>query len=208
MSGIYRLGCGDHLWHLLEHTVIDHPERRGLIRELLLIGYAITECSDDDLVAVNKRIETHSLCAAFRAAYEAGDDLRKGRCDRDLLESVAATFYAVRVVLLSVNLPRALEAYVYKWSFAWLLGRAARDSLREEIWSVSLDPSVQQPVAWLERWAPPAARPLRLSLRLARALIAAAIALPVAVVARRITRHATAAVSAHGRQPESSVYWD
>ena len=188
VPGIYRLGCGDHLWHLLEHTVVDHPERRGLTRELLLIGYAIAECSDDDLVAVNKRIETHSLCTPFRAAYEAGDDLRKGRYDRDLLESVAATFYAVRVVLLSFNLPRVLETYIYRWSFAWLLGRVARHSLREEIWSVSLDPSVQQPVAWLEQRVPPIARPFRLAFRLARAVIAAAIALPVSFIAGRVAR--------------------
>ena len=212
VPGICRLGWRDHLWHLLEHMVIDHPERRGFIRELMLIGQAIAECGENDLTAVNRRIDGCSHRRALREVFEAADHLRKGRCDNVPLESVAAAFYSVRVVLQPVLLPLFLEGYVYKWAFGWLMGRAARRSLWDEIWFTSLDRSTNPPVAWLERWARPVARPFRLSLRLARALIAAAIAFPVAVMARRITRHATATVSAHdtghGPQPESSVYLD
>ena len=194
VPGICRLGWRDHLWHLLEHMVIDHPERCGLIRELMLIGQAIAECGEADLTAVNSRIDGCSHRGALREVFEAADHLRNGRCDNVPLESVAAAFYSVRVVLRPVSLPLFLEAYVYKWAFGWLMGRAARRSLWNEIWFISLDRSTNPSVAWLEHWARPVARPIRLSLRLARALIAAAIARPISLVAGGVARSALSQV--------------
>ncbi len=94
LPGVYRLTWRDHLWHLLEHLVVDHPERRGLIRELMLIGQAIAECGEDDLSAVNRRIDGCSHSKALREVFEAVDHLRKRRYDNVPLESVAAAFYS------------------------------------------------------------------------------------------------------------------
>jgi hypothetical protein len=47
--GLAKLAAADHLWYLLFHSVVMHPERRGRIRDLLLMGHAYRACSADDV---------------------------------------------------------------------------------------------------------------------------------------------------------------
>lgn len=190
--GLYRLAWSDHLWHMLEHLVLDHPERRPLFRELMLLDAAIAQCDRQNLAAVNRRIEAHALGEQFRDVYDAAEALGAGKCDSEWLDRLTAVVYAVRLVLLSVPLPRFLEGYVYRWTFGWLMGRAVRRGLREEIRQVTLDRSTEHLVAHLERGLPFLARPVRVTLRLVRAIIAAAMALPAAATAATVARAARA----------------
>src|SRR5207253_2109944 len=61
VPGLSRLGAVDHLWHLLVHTVVTHPYRRGALRDLLLTMEALRDCAPAELREVERRIAAHPL---------------------------------------------------------------------------------------------------------------------------------------------------
>ena len=191
-DGLWRLSATDHLWHLLEHVTVDHPERCGLIRELLLIGVAAVECSDREMEHVRSRVSGHPRGDMMRTTLQMAEDLYGRRLVGDPLAGVTAIAYAVRTVLLGVPLPRVLEPHVYKWSFGLLLGRAARRRLWNDIWVLSLEYSLGRYLGWLERRTGRLGKGYRILLRLVRGALAIALALPVAFVAGRLARRAVA----------------
>ncbi|PYP65567.1 MAG: hypothetical protein DMD36_19100, partial [Gemmatimonadetes bacterium] len=57
--GLWRLGPADHLWHVLVHSVVTHPYRRGCLRDVVLTSTAVGECSPAELESVASRIARH-----------------------------------------------------------------------------------------------------------------------------------------------------
>ncbi|MBB4634545.1 nucleotidyltransferase family protein [Longimicrobium terrae] len=74
-AGLFRLSPALHLWHVLVHGVTHHPERRGAIRDLLVLAAARRDCAPDDLARVHAVVRTHPhralMAAALRMAEEA-----------------------------------------------------------------------------------------------------------------------------------------
>ncbi len=132
VPGLYRLRPKDHLWHLLEHVAIDHPERRGFVRELMLISSAIAECTENDVAMVRRLIEKHALRTRLRELFSTARAFGEGRSTGDRLQRVAAAFYAVRLLLLDASLRESLQGYVYQWAFAVQSGQHERRRLPGE----------------------------------------------------------------------------
>src|SRR5262245_33125871 len=49
VPGLWRLAPVDHCLHVLTHTVVDHPDRRGRLRDLLVLRDALAQCSPHDV---------------------------------------------------------------------------------------------------------------------------------------------------------------
>ena len=54
-----RPGDADHLWQMLVHSVELHPERRGRLRDALLMWRVVGACSAVDLADVEQRVARH-----------------------------------------------------------------------------------------------------------------------------------------------------
>ena len=180
--GLFRLGAAEHLWHLLQHVVLDHPERRGLLRELLLLQHAVGECDEAQLGEVREQIHKDDERERFLEVLAGVEAIHHDNPTQPLVD-VAARFYAVRSLLDGVPLPHSLEGYVYKWAFGWLFGREARRRLWEEVFWRGLEPSMHHHIKLAERTAPLLGRAYRVSLRTLRAIAAITIAIPAALAA-------------------------
>ena len=195
---LHRLGAADHLWHMLTHIALDHPNRQAHLRELLLVAGAVDECATDEMADVGRRIAGHAQCETLWRTLLASRDLIAGV---DSQAVVAAKVYAVRRVLRSVRMPRILCPYVYEWAFALFFGKAARRRLWKRIWQPSLEPSLFGPVRWLETKAGRIGTVMRRVLRLGRAALAIAVAIPAAAAARRTASAAVTALAARANPP-------
>ena len=95
VPGVLRLSPANHLWHVLVHGVVHHVDRRGSLRELLLLRSARAACAADDLVEVERRAAAHPAARplhdvlAMLAALAAGDG------PGDPFRAVAAVRYAL-----------------------------------------------------------------------------------------------------------------
>ena len=196
VQGLHRLGRADHLWHLLLHAVVDHPERRGNIRDLLLIGGGVSDCTVDELGAVRRQVATHPSRRVLEETLSMAQAVDTKNLLGDPLEYASAVRYSVRVLLCPLPIPRVLEGYVYRWAVALLFGPAERRNMWKEVFNVSIDPSSHRKVAWLEQRAPRMGRCFRVAGRLARTVLALKGAAPTALLAGRIARRATDELSA------------
>ena len=77
-AGLSRLGAPDHVWHLLVHSVVSHPYRRGSLRDVLLIADALRDCSPTELEEVERRSASHRLARTLHAQLEMARELGAG----------------------------------------------------------------------------------------------------------------------------------
>ena len=96
--GLFRLAPADHLWHLLLHCGIQHPERSSALRDQLLIRHAVADCDAAELAAVRGAVRAHPRAAALQATLDAA--LADGRDEGDDSMMLAAARYAAGAVIL------------------------------------------------------------------------------------------------------------
>jgi hypothetical protein len=60
-----------HLWHVLTHGMLHHPERRGAIRELLLLRDALSACTPDERASALRMVASHPLQERLAAVLDA-----------------------------------------------------------------------------------------------------------------------------------------
>ena len=99
-----RPGDADHLWHMLVHGVEQHPERRGRLRDALLMWRVLAACSAADIAEVERRIAAH---VNRKALAEMLDFVRGLNADSppDQLRTRAAARYALRWLELHAPVP-------------------------------------------------------------------------------------------------------
>lgn len=126
VPGLFRLHARDHLRHLLEHGVRDHPERRGSVRDLLLVAEAVCRVPDAPAEAPGGGGQ------AERNMLAMGRALAGGHAPPDAFAAEAAARYLVAGYLGSWlpptkfrrDLGGALAAMVsHPREYAWLWGR-------------------------------------------------------------------------------------
>jgi len=88
--GLLRLAPADHLWHALLHLVLQHPERRSCLRDLLVVRDAAAACDGGERAEVEARIDAHGQAEMLRRVLAAA----AGAQDDQALEALAATRYA------------------------------------------------------------------------------------------------------------------
>jgi hypothetical protein len=163
IPGLHALAADEHAWHVLVHGAVSHRERRGRIRDLVLLGAALAECGDEELQRLRARAAAHPRGGLLLAVMDAAHAVAEGRPLPDRFVSAAAGRYLTITSLLPLGLPRrflrdtinsafsALEgggdlgAY---WSHVARSGSGAR-TLVQLPWRMARLALASLPAAWL-----------------------------------------------------------
>ncbi|HEY7768983.1 nucleotidyltransferase family protein [Longimicrobium sp.] len=163
-SPLRVLHPADHLLHLLVHSAVHHPDRRGRLRDLLLIADAVARCAPGDLHAVRAAAAREAQAAPVTAQLERAVAIANGAgVGADGFALTAAGSY-----LMTEAFPRwGLRGAVLE--YAWLAGSAAvaaRSGAPSASGAHTLGiASAFAPLAWLRRHAPRAERAARVLVR-------------------------------------------
>ena len=187
-AGLSRLGAADHLWHLLVHTVVTHPHRRGSLRDVLLTAEALHDSSPAELREVELLIAGHPLSQPLDELLAMARELRDGVPVRDRFRLEAAANYLLRGPLGWLRDSRFWTPAFASALFS-LLGSAV-DRRRE--WALAwMRPQFPSPwgfAARLERRSPRIGRWSRTAVKIARLIVVRMAAWPVALAARLLAR--------------------
>jgi hypothetical protein len=186
-AGLSSLGAADHLWHLLIHTVVTHPHRRGSLRDVLLAREALGDCSPAELREVERRSATHPLSQPLSDLLAMALELRDGVAVQDRFRREAAANYLLRGPLGWLGFSR-LWTNAFLSALFSLLGSAI-DRRREWAlaWARPPFPSPWGLAARLERRSPRIGRWSRTAVKLTRLIVVRMAAWPVAMAARLLT---------------------
>jgi hypothetical protein len=182
---LWRLAPADHAWHLLIHATEQHPERRGRIRELLLLNAALRDCSGAELAALRERAAARPLGGVLLAQMElAGALYASGEAPRDPFPLTAASGYILG--MLHVGFPEWLSWMAWRATAAVV---ARREGGYSDVGGGTLHlPSHNPVLAWLRRVAPPAEQAARRLVRRGPEWGMAPLGLAVAAAAARAVR--------------------
>lgn len=95
IPGISRPASAAHLWHLLVHAGLHHLQRRGRLRDLLLLRLALDDCGPEDVEVVRARIDRHRAAPVLRAMVAMARGFDSGREPEDPFRAVAAAAFAL-----------------------------------------------------------------------------------------------------------------
>lgn len=182
--GIARLAPADHLWHVLVHCVEHHLERRGMIRDLVLLRGALDACTPDDEASVARRAAAHGSAAALTAMLRMARALAHGQAPGDPFPQAAALRYllASGAAPFAPATPRGLETT--SAAAALVSGMYLRRWFGEPS-SVLTLPSARGS-RWLDQRIPLLALPARAAWRGTRLALVTLPALRLARAARRL----------------------
>lgn len=180
-----RLEAADHLWHLLVHAAVQHPFKRGRLRDLLLIARALGESPEAVRASLRARAAAGPAAAALLGTWGMAQALAAGRTPADAFPRIAAGNY-----LLRAEPPRgAMRGHDVAVCVFALLGTADdRRALLRRVWHNPGHPSAIPSVARVERAAPWLGAAARRVARAVRYAAAAARSLPLAVRAHGAAR--------------------
>lgn len=205
VSGAYRLAPADELWHLLCHSTLQHLERRGQLREVLLLAGALQRAAPHERAAVEARAARHPHAAVLGRALEMAAAAAHGRPPPDRFPEMAAGRCLWHAALDRASLanPRSRRDILDLWrrlpaaraalngAFFASLG-SRRDVL--DLWrrfpAAGSLPSVLPAVASLERRLPRVGGAARMVLRTLNLGLASALTIGTAARARRLARNA------------------
>jgi hypothetical protein len=179
-DGLLALSPEQHAWHLLVHGTVSHRDRRGRLRELVLLADARAGCSDDEWARVRARVNVHPAAPLLNAAMDAAERLREGAVPPDPARLEAAARYVVVLRLSALRLSR----------------RAQRDLANATFSLLSAGPEYRG--MWASAFSAPAPAGARVPFALRRAWRAARLAAvsPGALLLARDARRAAAAAGA------------
>jgi len=186
VPGLWRLCAADHLWHLLVHTVVTHPYRRGALRDVLLITEAIGDCDAAALGTVERRVSAHPLSQQLGDLLAMARELRDGLPVEDRFRREAAANYVLRGPL-GLRYSRFWMTAFLTALFAQLGGATDRRLEWATAWQRPPFPSPWGLAARLEHRWPALGRWCRTATRVARLVAARAAAWPVAAVVRYVS---------------------
>lgn len=193
VPGLFRMAPANHLWHVLLHGTLHHPERRGALRDVLVAATAVRWCAPGDLAEVERRCRAHprgrlpaTMLAMARSMVEGAptDRFRRQAAAAYLLYQLTGRYHPREALLLP--LARTIFA----------LGEGAGEYAR--LWYGTPASAVSRGYAGgsrLDRTVPLAAALGRAAWRSAH--LAAALA-PAAWLARTARRVAESSVSPSG----------
>jgi len=195
LSGLSRLSPRDHTLHMLTHVVIDHPDRRGRLRDSLLIGSALAECDADAKREIARVIGSIPYAKYLGQQLDFAQALAEYRAEADPFEMAAfSRFWMVDRERTRRPPGTALWGELYPTMWHWVIGQAAgwsnRQRMLDGLHELSAAPSALPLTAWLERHASPVGRTLRLAIRAAQYILTYILAWPLARAIRRDARRA------------------
>lgn len=164
--GLWKLGPADHLFHLLFHTAIHHPERLGCIRDLELIAATVDDCHPEDLQAVKQRIDSVPEMKLLHDVVAVAESLVQGSVACDPWSDTAAARYLVHTWPPLKRLPEQWGKYFVHSVFHLLRGPKSYSRWIHD----SSSPSSVGALRWLNRHFPGLAWELRAAYRTTAAL--------------------------------------
>jgi len=183
VAGLFRMAPANHLWHVLLHGTLHHPERRGSLRDVLVAAAAAGWCAGGDLAEVERRCRAHprgrlpARMLAMARSVAAGTPV-------DGFRHEAAAAYLLYQLTLRYHPPTQLLLALARTTFA--LGESRGEYAG--LWygsHVSAIPRGYTGTSWLDRTVPAAATAGRAAWRAAH--LAAGLA-PAAWLARTAAR--------------------
>ncbi len=186
VAGLWRLGAADHLWHLLVHTVVTHPHRRGSLRDAMLAAEALANCSPPEVKEVERLIAGHPLSEPLGDVLAMARQLHAGVPVRDRLRREAAANYVLRGPLGWLGYSRFWTGAFVSALFSQLGSRVCRRYEWALAWSRPDFTSPWRLAAWLERRSPTLGRWSRTSVKLARLIVCRIVTWPVSRAAIRL----------------------
>ena len=187
VAGLSRLGAADHLWHLLLHSVVTHPHRRGCMRDVLLAAEALADCAPSDLKGVERLVGGHPLAKPLGDQLAMAREQRDGVPTKDRFRREAAANYVLRGPLGWLGFSKFWTGAFVSALFSQLGSTDCRRHEWAQAWTRPDFPSPWVLAARLERRAPRLGRWCRTSVKVARLICARIAAFPIAVAARRLT---------------------
>ncbi|MBI4503730.1 MAG: nucleotidyltransferase family protein [Gemmatimonadetes bacterium] len=193
LPGLSRLAPRDHLWHMLTHVVIDHPDRRGRLRDALLIGAALAECTAEEEREMEQEIARLPYARPLADQLAFARRLTQRQRASDPFELVAFTNFWMLERERLRRIPRTpigelIYPTVWHWVIALVAGWSNRQRLVDGLHEDSPSPSRLRVTAWLERHVPPVGKALRLGVRAIQYAVAFVLAWPLARQVRRAAK--------------------
>ena len=187
---LLRLAPADHLRHLLLHTAVHHPHRRGRVRDLLLIGAAVRALGGAGADAAMASLAAHPFATQLGETLGAAGTLAEGRTPKDRWRRTSGAAYAAAASAWVARLSRARQAELANCLFAAVGCAEDRRRVWARLWAAAATPSELPALVWLEDRSAVAGSAARRALRAARYAAAAAAALPLVRAARAAERRA------------------
>jgi len=178
-----RPAPGDHAWHLLVHSALHHPLRRGQLRDLLLLAAALRECAPEEVEEMAGRARAHRFAGPLGEVLAAARAAAAETPATDHFRRMAAAAYGLQAFSTRLRLPPWVRAELVLAVVPLVGGAADRGEFRALL-ARSSHGSHLPPLAWAERRAPLLGHALRTAARGARYAFWTAAALPLAVAAR------------------------
>ncbi|SOD02900.1 Uncharacterised nucleotidyltransferase [bacterium JGI 053] len=108
VAGLRRLRSTAHLWHVLTHGTLHHPERRGALRDLLVAASAAGWCTPAELAEVERRVAAHGRGEVLGRMLAMARGLAAGAAVDDRFAREAATAYLLYAFTARHRPPTAL----------------------------------------------------------------------------------------------------
>jgi hypothetical protein len=147
---------------VLHHSAEQHPDRRGRLRELLVVAQAIHRCTPDELAEAERRVAVHPRAALLgtHLGMARAVAARQGP-PHDAFRITAAGNYLVDRAVRSWPVPAWLRAWAERAAVAAV---ARREGYPSEIGNAALGlPSRHGALRWLHAHVPRAERMARLA---------------------------------------------
>lgn len=184
-EGLCRLAPTDHLRHLLVHAGRHHPERRGMLRDLMLTRAAVEDCDPSELKDVTDWLERQPDSEVLAAQLTMARALAAGRPSEDPFRRIARRRYLTVRVWGGAG-EAALTGFARRRALTFLCGdRPWREELRAELAKPPTD-SALPVIRSIGRKAPALAAGARRVLRVGRFATAAAMGAAVLWGERRL----------------------
>ena len=181
-----RLPAGDHLWHVLVHSTVQHIDRRGRLRDLLLTAHALSLCAPEVRAAVHDRAARHPEREVMLATMAMAGAIESGTPEHDAFTPVAAARYLAitaekrRPATRFLHSGVATTAALYGFR-GWKLQFEPLDRSRNL-------PSPVPALRALQRISPRLGGSIVFGLRWAKRMVGLLYAIPRARAARRLAR--------------------
>jgi hypothetical protein len=91
-TALRRMAPTDQAWHVLVHATVQHPERRGRLRDVILLAMALGDLTPGQATGVRSRAARHDL-SALAEKLGLAEGLRDGAVRSDPFPEIAALRY-------------------------------------------------------------------------------------------------------------------
>lgn len=153
-AGLLRPSPSEHAWYVLTHIAVDHPDRRGRVRDLLVIAHALGGCSEPEIDGLRARMAGHEHGEAMGSLLAMGLALN-GRSEMvDAFRHSTAAGYHLLRLMDRLPLPEPMVSKTWSWAHAFVGSPSDRRAMAADTSLPNLAPSRYRIISSVEARAP------------------------------------------------------